>query len=278
MVWVIAAAAILGASAQSSPAAPAPVEVMVVGTYHFDSPGKDINNPKVDDVLKPKRQRELEALSKALAEFRPTKIMVERVAKTEDLIDPRYPQFTTADLARDRDERVQVAYRLARRLGHKAVYAIDEQPEGGEPDYFPFGKLADWTKANGAESKLNAMMAAGAAVSARLETLQASKSIGGVLAVLNARDSIDRDQTLYYGLLGIGDTVQQPGAELNAMWYMRNAKIFAKLTTVAKPGDRVLVVYGAGHNYWLRHFAATSPGYREADPAPFLKKAALLRR
>jgi len=30
---------------------------------------------------------------------------------------------------------------------------------------------------------------------------------------------------------------------------------------VAKPGDRVLAVYGGGHGFWLRHFASLTPGY-----------------
>ena len=62
------------------------------------------------------------------------------------------------------------------------------------------------------------------------------------------------------GLLGFGDQKEQPGADLNAAWYLRNAKIFAKLTQIAQPGDRVLVVFGAGHAFWLRHFAEHTPG------------------
>jgi hypothetical protein len=62
------------------------------------------------------------------------------------------------------------------------------------------------------------------------------------------------------------------------MWYLRNAKIFAKLINVAKPGDRILVVYGAGHGYWLRHFAATTPGYTSVDVTPYLKRAATKAR
>ncbi|MCY7280210.1 MAG: DUF5694 domain-containing protein [Sphingomonas bacterium] len=272
MTWIFAITAVVG-SAAAPAVPPKPVEVMVVGTYHFDNPGRDLHNPKVDDVLKPSRQHELKALSAALASFRPTKIMVERVAKTPDLVDPRYAEFRPSDLGRNRDERVQIAYRLAQRLDHKTVYAVDEQPEGAEPDYFPFGRVADWAKANGAEPQLNAIMVSGAAMAARIEKLQAGNSIGGALALLNARDSIGLDHGLYYGMLEIGDTVQQPGAELNAMWYMRNAKIFAKLMRVDKPGDRVLLVYGSGHNYWLRHFASTTPGYREVDPVPYLKEA-----
>lgn len=276
MRWLVAGMALIG-SAAASPQPAAPVEVMVVGTYHFDNPGRDIHNVKADDVLKPQRQRELELLATALAEFRPTKIVVERVAKTPTLLDHRYAEFGPAELAKNRAERVQVAYRLAHRLRHKSVYAIDEDSGPGEPDYFPFDKVVAWAKANKAQDRIDAIMAEGALAVKRIEEAQAKGSIADVLVGLNTAERANKDQELYYSILGIGDTEAQPGADLNAMWYLRNAKIFAKLQKVAQPGDRVLVVYGAGHNYWLRHFAGTAPGYRNIDPTPYLTSAASQR-
>jgi hypothetical protein len=248
-----------------------PVDVMVVGTYHLANPGLDLANAKADDVLKPERQRELEWLSEALARFQPTKIMIERQAKTPDLIDPKFVAFTPAELGTNRDERVQIAYRLANRLGHKSVYAIDEQPGKGEPDYFPFGKLAAWSEAHGEKQRLDAALAEAKAFVARIEQWQAEGSVAHVLANLNRPEQTREDQKFYYTVLGLGDTEAQPGADLNAFWYLRNAKIFAKLMTVARPGDRILVVYGAGHNYWLRHLASSVPGYRNVDPTPYLE-------
>lgn len=271
MAWVMAAAMMLGVSGQA--AAPAPVELMVVGTYHFDNPGLDLNNAKADDVLKPGRQRELEALAAALAEFRPTKVMIERVAKTPDLVDPYYAGFAVADLAKNRDERVQVGYRLAKLLGHRQVYAIDEQPSAGEPDYFPFGEVAKTAEELGQKALLDGLMAKGAAVTRQIEDLQATRSIAGVLMQRNDARTTAEEQAIYYEMLAVGDSDRQPGADLNAMWYLRNAKIFAKLARVARPGDRVVVIYGSGHNYWLRHFASTMAGYRSVDPVPYLAKA-----
>lgn len=272
-VWAgLAGAAASLANASQAETQVANVQVMVVGTYHFDSPGLDIINPAVDDVLKPARQRELQKLAEALATFRPTKIMVERVVKEPGLVDPLYARFTPADLAKNRDERVQIAYRLARQTG-VPVFGIDEQPAEGEPDYFPFQTVADWAKANKAEHHLSNLMATGAAMAKQLEADQKTKTIPQMLVDHNRPGSVARDQTMYYGFLGFGDTEAQPGAELNAMWYLRNAKIFAKLQKVAQPGDRVIVVYGSGHNYWLRHFASTAPGYEVVEAVPYLEKA-----
>lgn len=258
-------------------AEPAPIDVMVVGTYHMDNPGLDLANMKADDVLKPQRQKELEALSAALAEFRPTKIVVERIARTPALLDHRYAEFTPADLTKNRDERYQVAYRLAHRLGQKQVYAIDEDPGDGEPDYFPFDKVIAWARANGAEGRLNAALEEVKAEVAKTSALQSKGSISDVLVELNRPAKDESAQAWHYRVLAYGDTEKQPGADLNAMWYLRNAKIFAKLMTVAEPGDRVLVVYGSGHNYWLRHFAKTTPGFQNVDPTPYFENAAKAR-
>jgi hypothetical protein len=78
-------------------------------------------------------------------------------------------------------------------------------------------------------------------------------------------------------MLTVGDAKQQPGAELNAYWYMRNAKIFGKLMTLTKPGDRVLVLFGSSHSYWLRHFAREVRGFQDVDVRPFLRGAAAVR-
>ena len=262
----------------ASPASAAElVQVMVLGTYHFDNPGQDLNNVKADDVLKPRRQEELEALASALAIFKPTKIMVERVARTPDLIDPHFTSFTPDKLRQERDERYQIGYRIAHQQKLGRVYAIDEQPAKDEPDYFPFRAVAEYAQANGMGDRLNKMMATPAAETKAFEKRQRTQSIAQLLLHSNELTSFYSGIGVYYETLAIGDTNRQPGADLNAMWYLRNAKIFGKLMTVAQPGDRILVVYGAGHSYWLRHFAKETPGFRSVDPVPYLKKAAATR-
>ena len=35
-------------------------------------------------------------------------------------------------------------------------------------------------------------------------------------------------------------------------------------------GDRVIIVFGAGHAYWLRHFVETTPGFELVEPNRYL--------
>lgn len=259
------------AAAVATPAAP--VQVMVLGSYHFDNPGRDVVNIKADDVRTLKRQRELAALAEAIAKFRPTRVMVERQRAGPDYEVKEYAAFAPAVLTKDPDETVQLGFRIAARAGLKSVQGIDEQPQGDEPDYFPFDKVQAYAKSKGEDARLDAVFAPLKEAAKAAEAHMGTQTIPQLLVPYNDETSPMAGQQVSYGMLAFGDGDKQPGADLNAMWYLRNAKIFAKLMNVATPGDRVLVVYGAGHGYWLRHFAATVPGYVSVDVKPYLKRA-----
>lgn len=251
-----------------------PVEVMVLGTYHFANPGRDVVNMKADNVLRPAPQRELEALADALATFRPTKIAVENEAEGPEFTLTSYQVFQPSMLAEHVNETVQIGYRLAHRLGHENVYGFDEQPGEGEPSYFPFEAVQKYAAEHGMTGPIAAIMTEVEAVIEEMGAAQSTKTIPELLMMQNRRDELKRMHGLaYYGLLAIGDGDEQPGAELNAYWFMRNAKMFAKLGLIAEPGDRVLVVVGSGHKFWLDHFIEATPGFKLIDPMPYLKSA-----
>ena len=251
------------------------IQVLVLGSYHFGNPGQDVHNMEADSVLTERRQRELEALNEALTDFSPTVVAVERVtsdATTPIFADPQYIDFEPAVLAAEADERHQIGYRLAHSLGLEHVFGIDEQPSEGEPDYFPFGKVMAHVEATGRTDEFSALNATIGKVVKEFEEAQKTESIPTLLLELN--NGMLGNSEGSYSLLTFDYGEQQPGAELAAYWFMRNAKIFAKLQDVSKPGDRVVVVYGGGHKYWLEHFAENTPGFVRVDPTPYLVAAA----
>lgn len=274
---IAAVAAILLAQpafAQTAPT-PEPIRVMIVGSWHFDNPGQDVHNVRSVDMRTPARQAELAAVAEALDRFDPTVIGIERVARDQTtLVDQGWAAYGAADLLTDPDERVQIGYRLAERAGIDRVYALDEQPEEGEAiDYFPYDRVVAWAEANGRMADLEAMQAPVIAYVQDLTSRQQTDSVGAVLAEINRPDhpfNGPASQSFYYGFLRFGSGRDLPGADLNAGWYARNAKIFAKLLQVARPGDRVVVVFGSGHLYWLRHFVETMPGYELVEPTDYL--------
>ncbi|WP_421992121.1 DUF5694 domain-containing protein [Qipengyuania sp.] len=273
---IAALAAIFSSPALAESESPetAPVQVMVLGMYHFANPGRDVANIEVDDVLAPRRQGEIETLVDTLAQWRPTRIAVENMAEAPALEMADFDR-TEELLKTKRNESIQVGYRLARKLGHEAVYGYDEQPGEGEPDYFPMGKVQAFASEHGGQDLLACLFAEVQAMAAEEQARLPDQTIAESLLTHNdpARVGAMHDR-LYYSLLKIGDGDTQPGAELNAYWYMRNAKMFAKIDMIAEPGDRVLVLAGSGHATWLRHFVRRMPGYELVEALPYVERAA----
>lgn len=253
---------------------PDEVEVMILGVYHFSSPGSDVVNVEVDDFLHPRRQSELANLAHTLAQWRPTRIVVEEEAEGPHFSLENYTR-TQELLLTDRNETVQLGFRLAHLLGHEAVYGFDERPRDGEPDYFPFEAVQFFAQRSGQEDLLEALVGEVKTASEIENAAMQERSVAETLFHHNDAQMMTRmHHKFYYSMLTIGDGEMQPGAELNAYWYMRNAKMFAKLNLIAKPGDRVLVIVGSGHTTWLRHFVESMPNYRLAESMPYLIVAA----
>lgn len=63
--------------------------IMVVGTTHFASPGQDNINFDVEDVLFDAQQASIIELVDALAEFRPTHVVVEVLEQRQSQLDER---------------------------------------------------------------------------------------------------------------------------------------------------------------------------------------------
>lgn len=257
-----------------TPAPAAPIQVMVVGSYHMNNPGRDMHNMQTDSVTTPQKQLELAAVAEALAGFRPTAVAIERVAPDQaTMLDAGWPAYRPENLLNDPDERVQIGYRLASQAGIDRVYAIDEKDRAGQPTYFPMDGVIAWAQANGRMGEFQAIGGAIQATVAELEARQRERTVEQMLAEINAPQHKmvgPAGQGIYYAMLGLGSGDTQPGAELNARWYARNAQIFARLVQVAEPGDRIVIIYGAGHAYWLRHFIATTPGFDLVEPTAYL--------
>ena len=270
----LAAMAIPSVATAQASAEPEPVQVMVMGTYHFANPGLDMANIEVDDVLAVERQREIDILVRTLAHWKPDKVAVEWQAPAPALTLDSYAEADEM-LATRRNESVQIGYRLAKLMDHSQVYGIDEQSGEGEPNYFPMNKVQEFAEASGQNAELQRLFGVVQARVAEEQAKLADVSIAESLLFHNDAETVDAGHDeLYYGTLRIGDGDAQPGADLNAMWYLRNAKMFAKIDMVAEPGDRVFVLVGSGHATWIRHFVRRMPGYELVDPRPYLIGAA----
>jgi len=261
-IVLAAALALCGASARAT-------DVMILGTWHMANPGLDLHNVKADDVLLPKRQRELADITDALRRFAPTKVAVESPARNGAATRvERYVEYRGSKLREDRNEIVQIAFRLADAMNLSDVWGIDV------PGDFPYDAVKRFAQMHGSPypDRLDGL---GASIERMLDGLNRvlkNGTIGDGLRYMNEPKRIDEGNAFYSSMLQFGAGTDQPGAALLDAWQSRNNAICARLVQLAKPADRVLVVYGSGHAYLLRKCVREMPGYRLVEANEYLPK------
>jgi hypothetical protein len=241
--------------------------LLVLGTGHFNNPGRDLFNTKVDDVLAEARQAQISAVVEQLASFRPTHIAVEWPQKAQSKLDTRYREYKEGRYALGRQEEDQIGLRLAAKLGHARVYAVDwnEEPPGDWEHY----DLFSYGESHGQKALIAAIRDPKRATGI-IEL--GSQSIGTWLLQLNRPEALAINHRHYFDWAMVGDHEQQPGANWVGAWYGRNLRIFNNLVRLTdRPQDRILVIYGQGHAYLLRQFATESGAFRLTDVDAVLK-------
>ena len=219
-------------------------EILVLGTYHMANPGHDVHNMQADDPLSPKRQREIAELMTVLKRFNPTKVAIES--------DPggrrpgQYADYLAGKYTLTSNEIDQIGFRLAKELGHRAIYPVDVDGD------FPYTRVVNYAKANGLKDKFDAIAErTGKRVKAQGDFL-ASHTVLETLLYMNSDSLVAKDLAEYFSFVPFGEPYEFAGPDLLAAFYQRNIRIYHNIRAMASPGDRVLVVYGNGHLGWLR--------------------------
>jgi Family of unknown function (DUF5694) len=243
--------------------------IMILGSYHMANPGRDVADMQAEDVLQPKRQREIEELVSLLKRFNPTKIAVEVEPAKNSKLQSDYQKYLSGDYQLKRDEIEQIGFRLAKELKHQKLYAVDwfGAPPGKDEDY----DYEAFARKNNLAVALDNFTRKARTSIKPLEEIQRTGTILDIFRYLNSEETINKDHQNYYGLLDFASGEQYVGANWLQYWYGRNLKIFTNIMRVTEsPDDRILVIYGAGHLKFLKEFAAESGKYQVEDAAKYL--------
>lgn len=238
-----------------------PVSVMIVGDFHMSNPGKDIHNVASDDMLAPKRQAEIVAVTDALARFHPTAVAAEWPA---DVAAQRYDAYLKGTLAPSHNEVVQLGFRLAKTANLAAFHGIDADGD------FPYEAVQTYAAAHNQTGIMNDANAEIETFVQKQDSLLKTGTVSQVLRFLNDPALVKDGNGFYRTMLKVGAGADQPGADLLAAWYKRNFLICANLVQFAKPGDRIVVFYGSGHEFLLRQCVSEMPGYKLVEPDDYL--------
>ncbi|MDQ3257999.1 MAG: DUF5694 domain-containing protein [Acidobacteriota bacterium] len=243
--------------------------LVILGTYHMGTPGNNVVNPKVTDVTVPERQKQIVELVEKLKKFKPTKIVVECDLEDDAKTQGIYNKYLSGNYQLSRDETNQIGFRLAKESRHKKVYCVDWSDFWDDPsiNYIKFAakdaELDSFLKGVNQNSKKE--------IDAEFEKLYPLPIIDQLI-FLNQPDQMEKRHKVYFDIMRIGRGKEYAGASYLSWWYRRNMVILTNITRITDSmNDRVLVVYGEGHNKLLNQFAKESGFYNVESPLKYLK-------
>jgi len=238
-------------------------QVLILGVFHFQDAGRDGYKPQFPfDIRTPQRQRELEEVIARLAAWRPTRIAIEQRTDRQPRVDSLYAIYPGGGMDTLQNEIYQVAYRLAKRLGHSGVFAVDAP-----------ARYLDSAMSEAEWKRRQAALKPG--------PLSATDWDARYTALYRADDSLKTVRTLRETLLAANDPERlaighghylvgslldgPPGDYFGAdgfvsAWHNRNIRIYSNVARLIRsPEERVLLVIGAGHAPIIRAQFASAP-------------------
>jgi Family of unknown function (DUF5694) len=261
LIFAIIALSIISAFAQNRNKP----QVLVLGIFHFDNPGLELANIKIDDVLANKRQKEITEIINLLKKFKPTKIAIEAEFESPK-INQEYKDYLLGKYTLTRNEIDQIGYRLAKESGHKQIYPIDRQGN------FDFDKVVEFANANGKKDAVDKLLAENQIRVKKAEADLKTKTFREIFRYNNPPQYLIEDNLFYYNLMDFGKNDNYVGTNVVSNWYQRNLKIYTNITRITEgQNDRILVLYGAGHSFLLKQFLRDSGRYTVIEANKYLK-------
>ena len=255
--------------------------IVILGSSHLANPGMDSVNPKIDDVLAPKRQAEIEQLVTQLRKFQPTKIALEIDSLRDAEINASYKGYLKGTYELKRYESDQIGYRLAKQMGHTKVYCVDYFRDDPIVRDDIDDRLIDYdafAEANNQEHLLPVRPKAEGKITQDADgrtwiVREKYEPMIDMYIRINQDERIRKNLRDYLRIARIGLQDEYPGANWVAHgWYPRNLKIFVNLTRITESeNERVLLIIGAGHLGFLKQIVEDSEVYNLESPLKYLR-------
>lgn len=243
-------------------------KVLVVGSFHFDYPNQDAHKTKKSDqvdVLEPKTAAEVTELINYIKKFKPTKIAIE--AWPDWKANEKLKEYKDGKYRDQRDERYQLAMRIATELKINELYSIDANSvlddfteKFGKKDSLYFKNMLkdyDFLSDDRISKQYNTFI--------KNTERKNFKSLLDMFKYMNSKEYHQYEYGAY--LTGDFKLREHDGADLLALyWYNRNLRMFRKIQEITKNSeDRILVIAGNGHATVLRQLFTSSPEYEYVE-------------
>ncbi len=242
-------------------------QIMLVGTFHFSSPGRDAVKTRSLDVTTAESQRYLEALARRIAtSFRPTRVLLEYPPSNQGDVERQFREFLKGQFELPVNEIYQLGFRVAKYSGLEQVASFDHGDIEWQADrMLEYAEQNDPMAVADFNRKIEEM-------TAKSQLQQDSLSLQQLLELHNDAQEFAANKALYIDTNAIGVRDGYAGADAAASWWHRNFRMYANIQAEAQPGERVLVIGGSGHIAIIADFLQWDSRRRASDVKPLLKE------
>lgn len=239
-------------------------KVLIVGSFHFDYPNLDAHKTEKSDqvdVLSPKTAKEVTELVEYIKKFKPTKIAIEACPKWN--ANQKLKEYNEGKYRDKRDERYQLAMRIANELKINEIFSIDAssiyddlEKRYGKQDSVYFNAISkdyDFQSNDAISNQYTAFF--------KSTEPKNFKSILESFKYMNSKEFHQYEYGAY--LTGDFKLRDHDGADmLSLYWYNRNLRMFRNIQNIPHNAeDRILVLAGNGHASVLRQLFTSSPEF-----------------
>ena len=195
-------------------------KILTLGTFHFDRSmdGSDIIAKKHIDITSATNQLQLDSLIHILKDFNPTKIAVEWKPRSQKKLDSLFSEYKKGKWKLRKNEAYQIGFRLAKLLGHKKVYCVDNNPPMPET----VNSIDDWdqyAKELGHFELWHAYDIENEQFYNFIDTIQNNLYVFDYIRLLNSKVYSNRNKQIWTtGLVNVGHGDKYLGADLLGRW------------------------------------------------------------
>lgn len=243
------------------------INVILIGTYHFNNPGFDQGKVKERNILEKSNQESLEKITdKIVKRYKPSKVFVEyyfsdkaNLNRMFSLYKQEKPYYNLDTISKAKDfykrfyaenEIFQFGFRLSKKAGNDLIYAMD---------YDKVSLRFDKIKAKIEESNLLKFEEYQTKIKEMEESINScvsSSTLEEVWKCLNQPNVYQTNKGLYIEFLN--RISQEPdffGSELVSNWYKRNLIMFSNIQNQVTGSDKnIVVIAGVGHAAMFEEF------------------------
>ena len=241
-----------------------PVQVLNMGTFHMGYTS-DLRSTEFDEKNK-ENVRQIHEIAKAIAEFKPTVILVEYLPKYQDVIEANYQAYLKdPEMKFENPTEVELlAYEVGRLSGTKKIYGIDYKEgynysigyhlKNGKDTvtYINYMKMFDNLEKENPKDKMTF-----------LEKLKFYNNPLYLDMLMNLNADI---------LTHVSTKGKYQGADEAAKFYHRNLVMYSNMNQVElTKDDRVFILMGATHTAFFNMWLERSPKYQLVNIFDYLK-------